>query len=146
MEHKPHLVSARYERPQTMMWQDANYIFYDIYNRNGSGNFVSEAFPKSPQQIKHIWQRLQLWHSKLKQTWGATEPIDPYPIFGGTVLFARGPSVESWPWWTGPATPAELQEGKPGEESREGSKSKCEIILSEVTKCHLLCCALHYII
>lgn len=42
----------------------------------------------------------------------------PYPIFGGTALFARGPSEESWPWWTGPAAPAELWEGKPGDRRR----------------------------
>lgn len=54
--------------------------------------------------------------------------FNPYPVSGGTVLFAHGPSVESWPWWTGQAGPAELQEGKPGEENWEGSKCKWEII------------------
>lgn len=32
----------------------------------------------------------------------------PYPASGGTALFARGPSAESWPWWTDPGAPAEL--------------------------------------
>lgn len=114
------------------------YILSDINNQSG-GKFSQRLFQNHPNKSdrEDSFDTLSL----NRPEWA----IGPYPVFGGTVLFARGPSVESWPWWTDPAAPAELREGKQGEDKRVESKSKCEISLSDGSKmsCTLVCAALH---
>lgn len=39
---------------------------------------------------------------------GGRDGVAPYPASADTAPFARGPSGESWPWWTDPGAPAEL--------------------------------------
>ncbi len=105
------------------------YISSNIYNQSG-GTFSQRLSQHQANKLKKrddnfdtvSWNRQEL-------------AADPYQVFGDTALFARGPSVESWPWWTDPAAPAELTEGKPGEEVKGGKcewrESKCEISLSD---------------
>lgn len=126
-----------YERLQPMMWQNANYIFY----LTPTIKVFSEAFPKSPQQI---WQRIQLWHPELKQTWVGHWSLPS---------LWRYCTVRSWPfsgelalvdWSSSTCRAARGQTGwRQASREQEQMWDQSERILA---KCHVRWCVLHYII
>lgn len=128
-----------------MMGWKANNIFYDISNHSGRKSFLRGFSRITPTNSTYLAEMTALTRRENRRGEGGGVATGPHQVFGGTVLFARGPSVESWPWWTGPAAPAELQRKEKKKKSVRGESVRFGLRDGSETSCARLWCALHYI-
>lgn len=141
VQKNSHLVSARHMKDCSPWCGRMQTIYFIWHQQSIRGKVFSEAFPKSPQQI---WQRIQLWHPELKQTWVGHWSLPS---------LWRYCTVRSWPfsgelalvdWSSSTCRAARGQTGwRQASREQEQMWDQSERILA---KCHVRWCVLHYII